>query len=82
MRVSFPRYPLKLFESKFNYYFSHKQHSFSDDEYFVNESIEIENDYQSDPLWKEAKERFNKINEIIFDYEQINPDSLYFDYIE
>ena len=74
---------LNEFHTKFNCYFCHKQHSVPDDGYFVNESIElkIENYYQSDSLRKEAKELFNKLNDIIYDYEKINPDSFIFDYI-
>ena len=72
---------LDEFETKFKCQFCHKQHSVPEEGFFVNEEIErnIENFYQSDPLRKEARESFNKLNDIIYDYEKIDPQGYIFD---
>ena len=76
------RQHLDEFETKFKCPFCHKQHSVPEEGFF-NEEIErnIEKFYQSDPLRKEAKESFNKLNDIIYDYDEIDPESYVFDYI-
>ena len=75
---------LNKFEAKFKCTFCHKQHSIPEDGLFVNEEIEqkIDSFYQSDPLRKEAKESYNKLNEIINNYEKIDdPDGYISNYI-
>jgi WD40 repeat protein len=64
------------FFTKFKCNFCHKQHSIPEDGFFVNEEIEqkVESFYQSDPLRKEIKESFNKLNGIINEYDKIDPD--------
>ena len=77
------RQHLDEFEIKFKCPFCHKQHSVPEDGFFVNESIEqeIERFYQSDPLRKKVKESLIKLNDIIYDYEKIDPECYVFDYI-
>ena len=77
------RQHLDGFETKFKCYFCNKQHSVPEDGFYVNETIEqkIENFYQSDSLRKEAKESLSKLNDIIYDYDQIDPEGYIFDYI-
>ena len=75
---------LDEFETKFKCQFCHKQHSVLEDGFLVNEEIEqkINSFYQSDPLRKEAKESYNKLNEIINNYDEINdPDGYISNYI-
>ena len=71
------------FETKFKCFFCPKQHSVPEDGFFVNETIEliVENFYKTDPLRKEIKESFKKLNDIVFDYEKIDPECYIFDYI-
>ncbi len=75
---------LDEFDTKFKCPFCHKQHSIPQGGFYVNEKIElkIQTIYQSDPLRKEAKESYNKLNEIINNYEKINdPDGYISNYI-
>ena len=74
---------LDEFETKFKCHFCHKQHTIPEDGFFLNVSIEheIEEFYQSDTLRKEAKESYQKLNELINDFEKIDPDGFIFDYI-
>ena len=77
------RQHLDEFETIFKCPFCHEQHSIPDDGYFINEDIgqKIDSFYQSDSLRKEAKESLTKLNDIIYDYEKIDPDCYIFDYI-
>ena len=71
------RQHLDEYETKFKCPFCHKQHSVPEDGFFVNQEIEqmIKNYYQSNPLRKEIKDALSKLNEIVYDYDHIDPQS-------
>ena len=73
---------LKEFNKKFNCYFCKKEHQIPDDGLMINKTINImiNNFYNLNPLREKIKISFNKLDESIQDYEDIDPECYVFDY--
>ena len=74
---------LDQFNHKFECFFCKKEHQIPDDGFAINHTFNmiIDSYFDMDSLRKQIKYSFNKLNEILYEYENINPECYIYDYI-
>ena len=63
--------------------FCNRIHKIPEDGFSINKTINqlVENYFEMDPLRKQIKESLNKLNEIIYEHEKLDPEGYIFDHI-
>ena len=69
------------YDEKFECSFCHDQHQIPNNGFSTNKTIDLllESFFEIDPLRKEIRTSFDKLNEIIYEYEKFDPEGYIFD---
>ena len=74
---------LESFNDQFKCFLCDEEHQMPKNGFKINKTINLllENYFESNPLRNEIRESFNRLNQLICDYETLDPEGYIFDYI-